>query len=486
MTRGASRIGRAVGARVLGVKASLVVTLALVVALPGYAAEGAETAGPAGEERPAGEEHRPLLTLQAVVDVARARSPLVSVAEARGREAHWQRVEASALRWPRFELSGGLAPAPRVREEDEEASDLELLARFMDGFGPSLRAEFTATMPLFTFGKLRIARELASLGVDASELETRRAALTSVVQAYRAYALLQWHREIRALLDEALGRLNRAEEKLEDRLDDGDPTARTQLRKLTLLRARIVRLETEADSVAGNARAALETLLDLPAGFVVEPWQVWDTAQPPALEDLVALARQHRPEAQLLDAAVEARRLQASLEWRRLAPDVVLGAQVSGAWTPTIENRSGPFVYDPYNRFGAGVFLGMRAALDVFTRRAAAGRAEARVETAQQERSAAWRAIALEIRQARDAVLAQGRVLGAYEEAMRAARAWLQQTAFQFDQGLADFDELADPLAAYYEAAGQVWEIRLQERLRWVDLALHLGLDDPGVLRAAE
>lgn len=86
---------------------------------------------------------------------------------------------------------------------------------------------------------MKWARRAADAGIDVAELNLRKAELETMFQTYRAYAGLQWYREIDNLLSEAETRLDQAVEQLEIQLDDGDRGARTALRQITIARTRI-------------------------------------------------------------------------------------------------------------------------------------------------------------------------------------------------------------------------------------------------------
>lgn len=446
----------------------------------------AEAVAAQGPQADSDESASRLWSLERVLERTKRVAATRLISESREREAEAQRREARALRLPRAEATFGAAPAPRVGDDDLGSSDLELLASLFEGFGPALRGEFSIGVPLFTFGKISLAIELAELGVEAARVQSELAELETLFQTYRAYAALQWYSHVSALLSEAAGRLDDAEEVLEDRLDDGDRRARTELRRLTIMRATLVRSQVEARQVANTARYGLSVALDLPEDLETEPWESHaQLLDMPTWEETAQLAQRNRPELILLEHAVEARDLAARLEWRKLTPDLLFLANIGGAWAPTIPDQHGLFVYDPYNRFGAGVALGLRWSLDVFQRRAAAQRLEARAQTTRHERDAAWTLMRMSLRQAWEEAAGSAEVLSSAEAALRAARAWLNQTAFQFEQGFASFEDLADPLGTYYDVAGKYWEAALAHRLRIANLAIQAGLP-PDYFEAAD
>lgn len=422
---------------------------------------------------------RPLLTLEEAFALADRRSPLQRAAAAGLASAEAQQLEARRARHPRFEANALLAPVPGIGEEQEDASDIELLRRLFVSVGPWVRADASAIVPLSTFGRIRTLRELAQVGVDVALIEEENARLVTRHQVYQAYVVLQWYREVDRLLVEAEERLDLAEEELEDRLDDGDRSARNHLRQLTIARTELVRLRGEADRADLVARRLLHSALGVPRNVRTEPLDESPVeGAVPDLDDVLETAWRSRPDMQQLDSAVDARRLQTQLERRSWSPDAFAAANIRGAWAPSIENREGPFVYNPYNSFSIGVAVGLRWRIDPWGHAARVQRTDARLAQIEAQRDGARLLVEGDIADAWVVASNSLRLLQAQERALRAARAWLNQVSFQFDQGLADFDDLIEPLQAYYREAGAWWETLLRHRLAVAELALQTGQAD--------
>ncbi len=449
-------------------------------------ADGEHQANP----EPAAPQESRAVTLVEVMELARAVSPLIGIRDAEAAAAAAQRLEARFLRFPRLRVNASLSPAPRVElEEDPDTGDLDpfsnresdaaLLASILGGSGVSVRTALEVVLPLTTFGKVRLARELADVGVDVADIRRDAAVAESEFAALRAYLGVQWYEEVDDLLREAGRRLDDAEEQLEIMLDDGDRSARTSLRQLTIARTDFASLRAEADQLGLTARHVLAATLSLPLDFVVEPLnEDVDADQHPSLEEILAVARQHRRDYQLLDAGVRAAQLQSLVRWRALTPDVYLGAQVGGAWTPTVDDVSGPFIQDAWNRFGFGFLVGLRWNMNPAQLAARARRADATVALAEAQRDAAWLAISYDVTEAWYEAVGKRDVLDSYDDALRAARAWLNQVQFQWDQGLADYEDFKDPLETYYRTAGGYYEALLRYRLALANLALKTGAPD--------
>lgn len=449
-------------------------------------AETVETAEVADGEVLDLEVAAPVVSLDEVIELAGQRAPTMAAARAEVDAAISQLAEARAGSWPSIRVVAGVSPAPRINVEldeagrpiiaDDDRTDLELLD---DLASLGWRTDVTVTVPLTTFGRLRLARQAARVGIEAAEFSGEVVLADAQIEAVRAYLALQWYARFERLLSEADGRLTEAEERLEIELEDGDRSARTSLRQLTIVRASFADLRAQADGAAGLARFALERALQLPGGFRVDRFETdIGLEAPPSLDDVLAVARRARVDYERLDLAVAAAELQRRVRRREFAPEIGLNMSMASAITPSVTNLRGPFIYDPYNRFSLGFALGLNWNLHIARGLARLDRADAQLDQVVAEREAAWLGIEFEVTEAYLEAAGRYTSLQAWEEAARASDAWLDQVAFQYDQGLADFTDLEEPLKTYYQTQGTWLKAVLDFRISLARLALVTGTDN--------
>lgn len=461
---------------------------ALLAAGPALATEdGAD--GDGGHEQVV-EDAPVLVTLDEVLERAAAVSPLALIEEAQEELARTRLLEARWQRGPRIRFDSTVSPAPRVELEvdpntgeldpfSNRETDAELLESIIGGAGLSFRNELSAVLPLTSFGKIRIARQLAEVGIDVEGIERDVAIAESQFEALRAYLTVQWYREVDRLLREAEGRLDDAAEQLEWDIDDGVPHARTSLRQLRIARTDFASLRADADEAGLLARHALVTSLALPIDFRAERLdESMPSGEVPELDAVLEYSRANRADFQLLESASRAADLQHLLRVRTWTPDVYFAARLNHAWTPTVDDVSGAFINDPYNRFGFGFLFGLRWNMNPGVTAARVRRAEAQSAIVEAQREAAWLGIELEVTEAYLEATGKRNVLISYDDALRAANAWLNQVQFQYDQGLADYEDLKDPLETYYRTAGGYYEALLRYRLAVANLAMKCGATD--------
>lgn len=431
-----------------------------------------------------------IVTMEWVMDRAAAMSPLVAIEEGQVATAAARRFEAIWNRFPIFRAELNVAPAPTIRlDVDEETgeldpfsnrdSDQELLNSILSNVNFRVGGDLTAIVPITTFGRIRLARNLSVVGIEVAEIQHEASVAEARFSAFRAYRTVQWYRQVDRLLNDAESALDTAAEELEWAIDDGDRTARTSLRQLRIARTDFVTLRGDADAVGLLARHALAQTLEMPVDFRAERLdEDMPQQEPPSLPVVLDSARESRTDYALLDAAVRAADLDHRLRWRQLTPDLFFVARLSGAYTPSVDNVSGAFITDNFNRFGYGFLVGMRWSMNPATVVARARRSGANRDVVAAQRDAAWAGIELEITEAYFAAVSRRNILISYEDAMRAAEAWLNQAQFQYDQGLAEFDDLKDPLETFYRTSGGYYEAILRYDLALGDLALKCGSDE--------
>lgn len=156
----------------------------------------------------------------------------------------------------------------------------------------------------------------------------------------------------------------------------------------------------------------------------------------PSIDEVLRFAMQTRPDAGLLNAALDAREADRQVKWREFVPDLFFALKLSSAYSPTVQDVSGPFVYDQFNKFNFGVALGLRWNLNFFSVAARALRADAQVRQQPLNRMPDYSASKLRFGKRISKRLGKRAVLLSFFDAVSAAEAWLNQVSFQYDRGL--------------------------------------------------
>lgn len=425
-------------------------------------------------------ENEPL-SLEQALELAVKYSPTLRTARSQTEEAILQRFAIRMERSPEFTITAAMGPGPksvneRYDDEGNRRHDLQYIG------GVALGGEGRVVVPLSTFGKIKLATELAELGIENAELEEEVARQETRYEAFRAYTGLQWFRQMKPLINEVFDRLDQAENMLEDRLDEGDFGARNELRELTIRRADVVKMQGDIEQVGFLAEQAMRLVLGLPPETQLTEF---DDAAPannalPPVKDLLAYALTHRPDYKRIHIARKAAEQNVRLQKRMLTPDAFFQARGAIIYTPTIQGARPGISETPdrFNDLSGEVLVGLRWKIQPGRHRATVRMAEQKKETVEQQLESAKLGLELQIHEAWQDAHQQLELVRAQDKAQRAAAAWLKQRAFQFDQGLSDFEGLIDPLKAYYETLGKYYEALLRYKMHVAHLNVMIGHED--------
>ena len=246
----------------------------------------------------AADESTPVLDLTRVVELALAQNPALMAEAERRAEVAGGVDEVAADAWPQLDLVGSWSRArnpaflnsPDFEDIIEQFPDFEPGEQELWDFGLQL------SQTLYSGGKVRAAVDLAKLVVDITDAQVGTVELDTALAAAEAYFLLLRAKAALETVEIQQRARQRSLEDVEVRLELGSAT------RLELLRARSA-LAAVAPTVAqirgqvDVAKSRLRTVLGLDLGTSIEVAQAaGELPEPPAFEQLVALAREGRPE----------------------------------------------------------------------------------------------------------------------------------------------------------------------------------------------
>ena len=291
---------------------------------------------------------------QAVETTLRVNPGLLSIEEIRSQVAGGIR-EARADAFPQltFVSSWGQSRNPSfLNSPDFE----EILAQFPGGgFEPSTqeltRALIEVKQPVWTFGKIRAAIDLAEIVGEAADAQIRTARLDAAFATAEAFYRVQAAREGLATIEGEREFRSRDLARIEDLLEIGEATELEQLRALSALTAVAPEVARRQGQVT-VAEMRLRQLLDLAPE---EPLELEISSaglpEPPAIALLVAAAAE-RPEIDDLAHQESAYALQQQITRADGLPRIDL----SGSWgreVRLVENFNDPL----YNSWSAALEL---------------------------------------------------------------------------------------------------------------------------------
>lgn len=416
--------------------------------------------------------------LDEVLERARRHEPLLQEHEARQDFAKAQQERADRAWWPTLTAQSLLAPVPAKADPTRIDRNIdEILAL---NLGPYFRQTARLTMPIFTFGRIKTAQELADLGVDVSQYQRQGALQDHLLRTRQAYYGRQLSRAFGELLAEGDELVKTTLDQMEEDRAFGEASFDVEdLRRLQIFNAELDVMLLDNGRLRDLTEAALRYLADLEGPIQVPALRAEEADLPLGeLELYQELAREHRPEIQQLELAIRARELQADLARRDFFPNFFIAADFGYGWSterpamqricrrtmegePCINSETlyaRPYS-NPFDTLTFGIALGMQWRFEFAQQQGKLKEARARYRQtlAQQER--ALGAIELEVEEAwRTAADARER-MKIEERRLDVARRWRNQKGLQAEMsGGGDIKDALDPLKAYYEAQVSVLE----------------------------
>ncbi len=359
--------------------------------------------------------------------------------------------EADIIGRPVFEYEDRIAPAPRDVSDAMESffsGDITMLNRFKLGIG----------VPLTTFGKISRVKKLAVQGIKAEEEKRTKKESEIVMKVRKLYYGVLLAREVGRLLKVAYKRTGKEVSKREE---EGG-TNPVELLKLKIFLSETEKRLEESKYKEIIALEAMRIQLGL------QKTQSFDVARErlrPVGRGLKPfthyrdLAFGQRADLKLLQIGARSASLNYSLEKRRYAPNLGVGAFFEIGRAPGVSGVTTTDDFsDPFNFTRAGIGFQLKGKFDFGTRSAKIRQAEAELLKVQIQTNLARDAIVLEVKKAYIDVKSARENLERAEEASRFARQLLFLVQSNFDIGLAEPKDLIDAISKFLVTRGEYFE----------------------------
>ncbi len=412
-------------------------------------------------------------TLDEVLGAAARNAAVLDEHDAKIEIANWQQYRANHAWTPKLKSDTLVAPVPAEADPWNFGNNLDTLGE--GRLGPFVSQKLTIVVPIFTFGRISTAQDLAALGVEKAEADRELAARDVEFQVTRAYRSMQLSKAFSDLLGEGTELVDTTLENMEEAREFGEAEFETSaLRQLQVLDAELDSRVADNALLGRIAHEGLRYFTGYPDDRTVAVPSLDDVTEVPPLgtvEEYQLMARANRPELRQLEMGVKARALQAKLERSNFFPNIVILGDLGLGWsteeialrsvcrTPTADSAcvdtqdlyARPYE-DPLHLFTLGVGLGMRWELDFFQQYGKYKAAVAQNEEVAAQKRRAVGAIELEISKLwLDASTAYQKI-EITSRRLEAARRWRDQYGLSVQTGGGDMKDAVDPLKAYFEA----------------------------------
>ena len=373
---------------------------------------------------------------------------------------------------PMIEYEFLTAPAPRNVDQAVESFFSGDVTLFQKG-------KILVGWPVYTFGKLDIAGQLAQQGVNEKEQRKTEKTNDIVLKVKTAYYGILLAKDLRKILKNAVDHLEKEIDR-RSKSEQGEESDPVELVRLKLYRFEVQSRLTQLEEKDYLAHHALRILLGLPRATEVE---VADQSLEPVqihLKDFdyyLALAQKFRPENQLLKIALKAKELEYRLQKREAAPNIGFGGLFEfGATTNSIEGLQLTDDFnDPFNYTRVGAGLRMDGKFHNKTYQAKTKEKQAEYFKVAMEKSVGEEGLELDLREAYLDVQQNGVNFKNAREAMQTARQFVFLTKSNMDVGLGDKKDYSDALQAYLLSQGRYLEAIMKFNLAVATLEQKIG-----------
>jgi outer membrane protein len=391
-----------------------------------------------------------VLTLPEAISRAVAASAEIRLEQEGVAVAEAKKDQADAARFPQMTFTSVLGPSARARGDVVSSPDSTKKPVVTNVF---TREDLQLIQPLYTFGKISNLREAAAQGIRVEQARVLEKQGDVVLHVKEAYYGLLLARELRGLLTEIQGLLDKALGKVERQLAAGAPGVDEVDRyKLQTFAGELRKNQSEVERGRELALSGLRTLLNLPPNQAIEPPAGGLTPEPRATGpegDQVAEALRLRPEMAQVEAGLRATQALVEVERSNYYPQFFLALQGAFARAGNRTYQTNPFITDPANTQYIVPLVGLKLDLDFGITAGKVRQAMAEYRKIEETQTVAERGIPFQVRKALLDLTEARKSVVATEQGYTSAKKWLVAADANFDLGVGEAKDVADALVAF-------------------------------------
>jgi outer membrane protein TolC len=317
--------------------------------------------------------------------------------------------------------------------------------------GAFVRIDATLTQPLYTFGKLKAARELGRVGLDLARAGAEVTREDLALNVLRAYFGLKTARAAYETIKEGHDQISAWVKRIDKDLERGKGGyTEIDLMRLKVADAQVAMAEIDTERTIKSTLKGLRYLVQDDAADVDGEDLAVAYEETADLSYYLDMALVHRPEVKQLLATGRGAYAYKKLRIAELLPDFGLRLGFGYGYAGAIEDPPLAFV-NRFNYLGGAIGLAMRLPLDFGPRTARLQQAQADVRQYEAKRRELLGGVATEVERAFYDLREVQQRLKAAEIAERRARGWLQGVKQNIDVGTAESRDMIDALRAYFD-----------------------------------
>lgn len=327
-------------------------------------------------------------------------------------------------------------------------------SRSLRGLGPFFRTDVEIVQPIFTWGRLDAARDAATAGVKAREIQVTDKMAELRVRIAQLFWGETLARKLLSIASDVEKSLADVDKRLNDLLKRGDESVKPADRyRLDVYKATLRKRKAEAEKGMDLAHGGLAATLGMPAAGVtlrdlslpLEPGDLPDAAR--ALEQ----AELQRPDLRALDQAIAARDAEVRASHAAMLPQIFVAGTFGWAYAPNRTPQFNPWIQDTFNHVGGGVALGFRQDLAFPLLITQSRKADAQREMLQRQRDGLKRLVEQQVEAAVAEVRAARERLTAAMAALTSGKSWFRSAGLDFEAGVGEPKDVLEAYAGYVE-----------------------------------
>jgi len=317
--------------------------------------------------------------------------------------------------------------------------------------------QFSIIKPLYTFGKIEHFSDAAKGNITVKKEAVRIRRADTIIDVTRAYYGYLAARDTRYLFEDVEGRLQKALNLVVRWLEEEKGDVRqADLYALQSGLALVKRYHAKAASVEAIALAGLKMLTGVGSNVELElaDRRIRPVELPmEGLEELQQLALERRPEMMQLEAGLQARRSLVAAHRAGKLPNLYAGVAGMASYSPGREKLKNPYIYDPFNDYGATPLVGVQWNWASGVQTAEVARANAELAALVERSSFAQQGIPFQVAEQFHHVQGHYKAVTELKEGSRAARRWMVSRYVDFEAGL----EEAEAILAAFQGYVQIY-----------------------------
>ncbi|MEE2708516.1 MAG: TolC family protein [Gemmatimonadota bacterium] len=348
-------------------------------------------------------------------------------------EARFSEAKSSTI-LPQLQLTQIFGPAPGI---EGDPNNVETVRSDLGNLGIFSRTSVELLQPIYTFGKIRGAKDAARAGLEAGEAGVDRKKEDIVLQIRRLYHSLVLAMELREVVLEGQENVQKARKRVNELIEeDSDDVGQNDLFKIDVFDYEVEKNFARAAKSIEMGKAAMMQLLKIDRGTdfdIIVPQAEPEVRELETLQIYVNRARYTRADIKQLRAGLQVRRALLRVSRSDFFPQIALAGRIEWGTAPHRPHFSNPFLNDQFNFFRLGAVLMFRQSFNFGLTNAKHQVRKAEYEDLMSKEEQAVSAVALEVERAyRDVKEANINVQNS-DRAMRSAKAWMTSEAMGFD-----------------------------------------------------